>query len=400
VTVLVAIAVTAVVVAAATAAWIRRTTRDAIASAIGARPGANPVEEHRRLLAEASERADGADARARLLDLALDGLASGVVITDGAGTVIVRNQVAGEMSAQSHVQTLVEAACDELAATALQGESAERELEVSGPPPRTLLLQAAPIRGHGGVDGTLVVFDDVTDSRRIDSTRRDFVANLSHELRTPIGAISLLSEMLADEDDGDTRATLTERLVIETGRMSDTIDGLLELSRIESNSQSYDDAVVVQRLLDDAVARTRVAAESKSVTVTTVLGSETLAMRGNADQLLSAVVNLVENAIKYSDPGDRVTVRAGLGGEPGGSRQVVIKVQDTGRGIPQRDLDRIFERFYRVDRSRDSETGGTGIGLSIVRHVALNHGGSVDVESFEGDGSTFTISVPLAEDPK
>jgi two-component system sensor histidine kinase SenX3 len=400
VTVLVAIAVTAVVVAAATAAWIRRTTRDAIASAIGARPGANPVEEHRRLLAEASERADGADARARLLDLALDGLASGVVITDGAGTVIVRNQVAGEMSAQSHVQTLVEAACDELAATALQGESAERELEVSGPPPRTLLLQAAPIRSHGGVDGTLVVFDDVTDSRRIDSTRRDFVANLSHELRTPIGAISLLSEMLADEDDGDTRATLTERLVIETGRMSDTIDGLLELSRIESNSQSYDDAVVVQRLLDDAVARTRVAAESKSVTVTTVLGSETLAMRGNADQLLSAVVNLVENAIKYSDPGDRVTVRAGLGGEPGGSRQVVIKVQDTGRGIPQRDLDRIFERFYRVDRSRDSETGGTGIGLSIVRHVALNHGGSVDVESFEGDGSTFTISVPLAEDPK
>ncbi len=399
-TVLVAIAVTAVVVAAATAAWIRRTTRDAIASAIGARPGANPVEEHRRLLAEASERADGADARARLLDLALDGLASGVVITDGAGTVIVRNQVAGEMSAQSHVQTLVEAACDELAATALQGESAERELEVSGPPPRTLLLQAAPIRSHGGVDGTLVVFDDVTDSRRIDSTRRDFVANLSHELRTPIGAISLLSEMLADEDDGDTRATLTERLVIETGRMSDTIDGLLELSRIESNSQSYDDAVVVQRLLDDAVARTRVAAESKSVTVTTVLGSETLAMRGNADQLLSAVVNLVENAIKYSDPGDRVTVRAGLGGEPGGSRQVVIKVQDTGRGIPQRDLDRIFERFYRVDRSRDSETGGTGIGLSIVRHVALNHGGSVDVESFEGDGSTFTISVPLAEDPK
>ncbi len=399
-TVLVAIAVTAVVVAAATAAWTRRTTSDAIASAIGARAGAHPVEEHRRLLDEASRRADGAETRARLLDLALDGLASGVVITDGAGTVIVRNQVAGEMSAQSHVQTLVEAACDELAAAALQGKSAERELEVSGPPPRTLLLQAAPIRGHGGVDGSLVVFDDVTDSRRIDSTRRDFVANLSHELRTPIGAISLLSEMLADEDDGETRSTLTERLVIETGRMSDTIDGLLELSRIESNTQSYDDAVVVQRLLDDAVARTRVAAESKSVTVTTVLGSETLAMRGNADQLLSAVVNLVENAIKYSDPGDRVTVRAGLGGEPGGSRQVVIKVQDTGRGIPQRDLDRIFERFYRVDRSRDSETGGTGIGLSIVRHVALNHGGSVDVESFEGDGSTFTISVPLAEDPK
>ena len=151
---------------------------------------------------------------------------------------------------------------------------------------------------------------------------------------------------------------------------------------------------------------TRVAADAKAVSVTAVPPRESITMQGNADQLLSAVVNLVENAVKYSDTGDRVTVGAAL--EATGSRATIgtnstpgpcveIRVQDTGQGIPQRDLDRIFERFYRVDRSRDAETGGTGIGLSIVRHVALNHGGSVSVHSFEGEGSTFTISLPVIE---
>ena len=396
--VLVAVAVTAVLAAAVATVIARRSTRAQITQAIGGRSGADPVEEHRRMVGAATDRGDAAVARVELLELAVDRLATGVVITDASGFVIVRNRLAGEMSAQSHVQTLVEAACDELAAHALRGESADRELEVFGPPTRTVQLQAVPIAEHGRVDGALVVIDDVTHRRRIDSTRRDFIANLSHELRTPIGAISLLSEMLTDEDDGETRATLTERLVMETSRMSDTIDGLLELSRIESNTQTYDDSVVIRDLVDDAVARTKVAAESKTVAVMTALSPGRITVRGNVDQLLSALVNLVENAIKYSDPGDKVTVQAGIDEPSPGVRHVVIKVQDTGRGIPQRDLDRIFERFYRVDRSRDSETGGTGIGLSIVRHVALNHGGSVSVESFEGEGSTFTISVPLAGD--
>ena len=394
---LVAIAITAVVVAAATATWVRRATRTAINDAIGGRPGLDPVEEHQRLLAEVTGDAATHARRAELLDHALDGLTMGVVVTDASGVVVVRNVVADAIAGQPHVQTLVEVARDELTGDALAGEPAERELEVFGPPTRTLALSAVPIASGAGIDGSLFVIDDVTDSRRIDSTRRDFIANLTHELRTPIGAISLLSEMLVDEDDGETRATLTQRLVLETARVSDTIDDLLELSRIESDTQSYADDVVVQTLVDDAIARTRVAAEAKSVAVTTRLPTQPIVVRGNADQLLSAVVNLVDNAVKYSDAGDKVSIAAGGGHAAPDPTDVEIRIHDTGRGIPQRDLDRIFERFYRVDRSRDTETGGTGIGLSIVRHVALNHGGSVRVESFEGEGSTFTIALPALE---
>lgn len=386
---LAAVAATAIVVGALVS-WITRArANQTLLRAMGGRSDVDPIDEHRRLLQMAHTAVADAEERQDLLQLSLDALTSGVVVTDGSGRVIVRNRLATHTALRSHEQTLVDVAAAELLAEAVHGRRVEREVGVFGPPPRTLFLHAVPIAADDQIVGALAVIDDVTDTHRIEKTRRDFVANLSHELRTPVGAASLLGEMLVDEPDADVRTQLTDRLLIETDRMTNTIDDLLELSRIESAEQDYGEVVELQSLIDEALARTRVAAEDKGVDVGSVLPPVAVCVNGNHDQLLTAVVNLVENAIKYSSNGDSVSVRTRVEDEV-----VHLIVQDTGRGIPARDLDRIFERFYRVDRSRDSATGGTGIGLSIVRHVALNHGGNVEVTSFEGDGSTFTMVLP------
>lgn len=389
-TVLLAIAITAIVVGACSVALTQQATRSAITRTIGGRPGTDPAGEHRRLLAEATLQRDTARARADLLDMAMNGLTSGVIVADRTGKVLVRNQLARHVSRRAHEQTLVDAATTELLAAAAQGHQVERDVEVYGPPARILFVRAVPIANEGRVVGALAVIEDVTDQHRIDKTRRDFVANLSHELRTPVGAVSLLAEMLVGEDDKGTVEQLTDRLLLETERMSHTIDDLLELSRIESDTQNYDHEIVIQELIDEALARTRVAAEAKQVRVGAMARNEPIVMVGNRDQLLSAIVNLVDNAIKYSDADDSVSLRSRVDDD-----MLTLTVQDTGRGIPARDVDRIFERFYRVDRSRDAKTGGSGIGLSIVRHVVINHGGTVKVSSFEGDGSTFTLAMPI-----
>ena len=385
-----AIAVAATVVGVGVGYVVSQATRRAIGQAIGGRDGVDPVDEHRRLLTVATRETSAAKSQAEILRLSLDAMTSGVTVTDSQGEVLVRNRLATQVSTSSHEQTLVDATASQLLSTAATGHADEREIDVFGPPARTIFVHAVPITSGDRVVGALAVIDDVTEHHRIEKTRRDFVANLSHELRTPVGAVSLLGEMIADEQDANTRTQLTERLLQETDRMSATIDDLLELSRIESDVQSYDEPVVIQDVVRDAVARVKVAAEAASVAVGVVGPVEPIVTLGNRDQMRSALINLVENGVKYSAPGDSVSVRARVD-----DGILTLAVQDTGRGIPARDIDRIFERFYRVDRSRDSATGGTGIGLSIVRHVALNHQGNVDVESFEGEGSTFSMNLPL-----
>lgn len=384
-----AILITAVIVGGAAFATSRWLAGNALGREFGVPPGQDVAEHLRRRLAEADNRAQRAEDERELLRLSLDALTSGVVVADARGTVLIKNRLAVDTTDRPHEQTLIDSAVTELLTSAAQGSRLDREVEIFGPPPRRMLINAVPIAIDDVVVGSLAVIDDVTEHYRIEKTRRDFVANLSHELRTPVGAASLLGEMLVDEGDAEVRQQLTDRLIIETDRMTATIDDLLELSRIESDEQIYDEQVVVQSLVEETLARTRTAAEDKNVNVGSVLPSELITMSGNRGQLLTALVNLVENAIKYSSDGDSVSVRARLE-----DSLVYLTVQDTGRGIPARDLHRIFERFYRVDRSRDSTTGGTGIGLSIVRHVALNHGGTVDVTSFEGEGSTFTMALP------
>jgi two-component system sensor histidine kinase SenX3 len=220
--------------------------------------------------------------------------------------------------------------------------------------------------------------------------RRDFVANISHELKTPVGALSLLAETLVDEEDRAISRRLAGRMVNEATRLANTIEDLLVLSRIESEEAPEREAVPIHLVLAEAVTRIRPAAEQAGIDIRTAEPDQHLAVMGDRRQLVSAVYNLLDNALKYSDADSVIDVGAGTDG-----RRVDITVADHGIGIPSRDLERVFERFYRVDVARSRQTGGTGLGLSIVRHVVANHDGEVTVDSRLGEGSTFTLRLPL-----
>jgi two-component system sensor histidine kinase SenX3 len=252
-----------------------------------------------------------------------------------------------------------------------------------------------PLVGSDGVvHGALVEIEDITERARLEAMRTDFVANISHELRTPVGALALLAETLVGEDDQEVVTRLAGKMVVEAHRVGRIIEDLLELSRIELGEQPQREPVSVGLVASEAVDRVRHLAEQRSIGVKVHEPSRRLTVIGDRRQLASAVANLVENGLKYSDPGSEVEVKATTDGT-----WVDVQVVDHGIGIPARDLDRIFERFYRVDRGRSRETGGTGLGLAIVRHVATNHGGSVSVVSQEGAGSTFTLRLPAGPGP-
>jgi two-component system sensor histidine kinase SenX3 len=248
----------------------------------------------------------------------------------------------------------------------------------------------------GGSDrlGVLVAIEDVTDRLRLEAVRRDFVANIGHELKTPVGAIGLLAETLAAEDDPDVTRRLAERMTGEAHRVGRIIDDLLHLSRIEAEEQKVREAVTVQAIVDEAVERVRTVAEARGISIATTGVGRRHTLRGDRLQLVSAIANLLENACKYSDEHSTVQLSSTTDGT-----WIEIAVRDEGIGIPTVDLERVFERFYRVDRARSRETGGTGLGLSIVRHIASNHGGEVTVASAEGEGSTFTLRLPSGPGP-
>jgi two-component system, OmpR family, sensor histidine kinase SenX3 len=240
----------------------------------------------------------------------------------------------------------------------------------------------------------LILADDQTAARRIEETRRDFVANISHELKTPIGAISLLAEAVEDAaEDPDAVRKFASRMGIESARLSDLVSQIIELSRLQADDPLVHPEVVdVDEVLTDAVERRRMDAERKRITLT-VAGVAGTRVLGSARQLGVAVGNLVENAMVYSDPGARVVVAAHVQARSDDD-YVEITVSDNGIGIPAAELERIFERFYRVDYARSRANGGTGLGLAIVKHIAAIHGGEVSVWSQVGRGSTFTIKIP------
>jgi two-component system, OmpR family, sensor histidine kinase SenX3 len=240
----------------------------------------------------------------------------------------------------------------------------------------------------------LILADDQTAARRIDETRRDFVANISHELKTPIGAISLLAEAVEDAaDDPAAVRKFASRMGIESARLADLVSQIIELSRLQADDPLVHPEVVdIDEVLSDAVDRRRMDAERKRITLT-VAGIAGTRVLGSARQLGVAVGNLVENAMVYSDPGARVVVAAHVQARSDDD-YVEITVSDNGIGIPAVELDRIFERFYRVDYARSRANGGTGLGLAIVKHIAAIHGGDVSVWSQVGQGSTFTLKIP------
>ena len=337
---------------------------------------------------DGQRRADLARKESRLRS-ALGGITHGVVVYDSDGEVAYRNRPAATYLAARHGDALVENAISTVATRALRGKDTEEEVEVYGPPRRTLSLRAVPLGKGEKPDGALVEVEDTSARRRLENVRRDFVANISHELKTPIGAIALLAETLLGEEDPEVARRLAERMAGEAFRVSHTIDDLLELSLIEASPTQVDESLPVTLFVAEAVERVRPAADRRGISLDVDDPAPGLTVYGERRQLVSASANLLDNAVKYSEPGSSVEVRAHNDG-----KWVDVEVRDHGIGIPRRDLERIFERFYRVDRARSRETGGTGLGLAIVRHVASNHRGEVRVESREGEGSCFTLRLP------
>ena len=344
------------------------------------------LAEAERRSAELDEQLRAATAEATRLRAAIDALPHAVVVCDARGGVVLRNRRSHDVDGGRHAVALVERVVEEVVAAGRGTRPVMQTLELHGPPPRTFEVTATPI---GRSLGTVVLVDDVSELRRLEAVRRDFVANVSHELRTPVGAMGVLAEALADEPDAQVMRRLASRITAEAERAGRLIDGLLDLSRIEAGGAGGRDQVNVGVMVATAVERVEPLAEQLGVPLVTAPATGELTVAGDERQLVSAVVNLLENAVKYSD--ERTPVEVAVAESDG---WVDVVVRDRGVGIPAKDLERIFERFYRVDRARSRDTGGTGLGLSIVRHVATNHGGDVLVESQEGLGSTFTLRLP------
>jgi two-component system sensor histidine kinase SenX3 len=278
---------------------------------------------------------------------------------------------------------------NELLQGALDGLSSERELQLYGPPRQILQLRAFSLRRDGEVVGAVAFGRDISESRRVESVRRDFVANVSHELKTPIGALGLLAETMAASDEPLVLQQLAERVLREADRLAQIVDDLLDLSLIEAQEAPTREPLPVKLLIAEAVDLVQAAAAAAQVPLLIAPEPPDVEITCDPRQMRSALLNLLDNAIKYSGPGDAVEIGACLDDE-----RIALIVRDHGIGIPTRDLERIFERFYRVDRARARETGGTGLGLSIVRHVAQAHGGEITVQSREGEGSEFKLYVP------
>ena len=255
-----------------------------------------------------------------------------------------------------------------------------------------LTVRVGPLDAHGNI---VLVVDDRAPLLRVEQTRRDFVANISHELKTPIGAIAILSEAVEGAaDDPEAVRHFAGRLNKETARVSEMVSQIINLSRLQSDQPMMTPQQVdVCDVLADAVERNRELADSREVNLV-VKAEPDLEIQGDPAQLTDAVSNLIHNAIVYSNPRARVAVSSRLVHDVDGDR-ADIAVADNGIGITDEDQRRIFERFYRVDYARSRDNGGTGLGLSLVKHIAQAHGGSVDVWSKVGQGSTFTLSIPL-----
>ena len=272
------------------------------------------------------------------------------------------------------------------------GEIREVDLELSrgfGTTTNALMkARVAPL----GAQHVLILAEDHTHARRVEEVRRDFIANVSHELKTPVGGIALLAEAVLDaRDDPEAVSRFAARIQVESTRLTRLVKEIVDLSRLQVADTLHEpELVAIPAVVAEAVDRVRVAAESRSISLEAVT-DERASVFGDAELLATAIANLVSNAVNYSEAGTRVAVAARRVGDT-----VEITVSDQGQGIPASEQSRIFERFYRVDAARSRATGGTGLGLAIVKHVCATHGGDVSVWSEEGHGSTFTMRLPAA----
>jgi two-component system sensor histidine kinase SenX3 len=344
-----------------------------------------------RQAADANEVASRFRTQRDRLAAALADSVEGVVVVDRDGIEVFRNQVAERYRHARHSGAVVERTIGSMLDVAVAGEDSEQDLQLFGPPRSRLRLRAVPLVVDGQQTGAAVYVHDISEVHRVDNVRRDFVANVSHELKTPIGALELLAETLAAEHDPEVARPLIERLAKEAERLGRIVDDLLDLSLIETQEAVAAEVLAVDALVDEAVDRLRPSAMVAGIGLQVHHGSDGAVVECDRRQVVSAIVNLLDNAVKYSESGNVVGLETRREQD-----DVVIVVSDHGIGVPTRDLERIFERFYRVDQARSRDTGGTGLGLAIVRHVAQAHGGDVSVDSVEGEGSTFRLRLPLA----
>lgn len=329
------------------------------------------------------------------VDTVLSVLSSSAVVLDESDSVVKASSAAYALGLVRGGRLAVEPMLNMARDTRRDGEIRQGELDL----PRrgtgrgdTLAVSArvAPL----GSRLVLLLVEDLTEARRIEAVRRDFVANVSHELKTPTGALSLLSEAVMDaSDDPEAVERFAGRMQIEATRLTNLVQELIDLSRVQNDDPLEDaEPVKVETLVAEAIDRCRQQAGSKQITMASA-GAEGLTVWGNRGQLVGALGNLVENAVNYSPAHTRVGIAARRMASPGGDL-IEIAVTDQGIGISEKDRERVFERFYRVDPARSRATGGTGLGLAIVKHVAASHGGEVTVWSSEGQGSTFTLRLP------
>ncbi len=315
-------------------------------------------------------------------------LRSSAVIVDDTDTVVKASAPAYALGLVRGTQLVSEELEKLVHEVRRDGQIRETELLMnrSAAPARHVTARVAPL----GSRLVLALVEDRTRERRVEAVRRDFVANVSHELKTPVGAIKLLAEAVADaSEDPDAVKRFAGRMLTESDRLTRLVQQIIELSRLQADDPlDAPSAVSIDDVIGVAVDTSAIDADSKHIDIVTG-GAAGLEVFGSEEQVTAAVANLVANAVSYSAPDSTVLVTTKA--EDG---SVEVSVVDQGIGIPPDEIDRIFERFYRVDPARHRSTGGTGLGLSIVKHVAATHGGDIRVWSVEGQGSTFTLSLP------
>ena len=336
-----------------------------------------------------------------LSSLVVEALDNGVVVVDGDDRVVLLNPAARRMNIVEVDRLTFPVLVDIADRARASGEHLTQIVDLPvgrlGREPIALSVNAVPLHTDDDRVGAVgLMLADMSEHRRLEAVRRDFVANVSHELKTPVGALTLLAEAVQDAaDDPDAVARFAGRMQHEGTRLARLVQELMELSRVQGADPMPGGAEIeVGRLITEAVDRARLAAEQSGIDLVVRKPDHTLVVRGDEPQLTTAVANLVDNAVAYSPAGTRVVVQATPSSDSQARPTVDIAVSDQGLGIAESDLDRIFERFYRVDPARSRATGGTGLGLAIVRNIVTNHLGTIAVQSTVGQGSTFTIRLP------
>ncbi|MGH9465431.1 MAG: ATP-binding protein, partial [Thermoanaerobaculia bacterium] len=350
-----------------------------------------------RLAERVQEQVAAVEAQRSHLEVVGASMSEGVLVTDAQGRALMVNpsfrrlfRVKGDVVGKTALElTRLPQLEDLIRRTLASGQSGGAELEFPGARERSVAVSSAALRDSSGA---VIAARDVSDLVRLGEIRRDLVANVSHELKTPLAAIRGYAETLRDGAlaEPDTARRFVERIVQQCQRLQALLADLLTLSSLERERGGPTESVDLGRIVEEAVEVLEGAAHERQVGVERAL-ERLPPLDGEREALEKLCLNLIDNAIKYNRPGGRVRVRLFAEGD-----EQVLEVTDTGRGIPEAAIPRVFERFYRVDRGRSREEGGTGLGLAIVKHAALRHGGRVEVESRLEEGSTFRVRLPMA----